>query len=126
MITAPILETERIRLRPIQTSDFDRLENFMASDGSCYVGGPMSRGDCWRMFASDVGQWVLLGFGAWAIEHRESGDYMGQIGLNHPAIFPSVNLAGCCGRNLKAMDMLWKLPCVPANLSTGSWIGKPW
>lgn len=92
MITAPILETERIRLRPIQTSDFDRLENFMASERSRYVGGPMSSGDCWRMFAGDVGQWVLLGFGAWAIEHRESGDYMGQIGLNHPVDFPEREL----------------------------------
>ncbi|MBL4890688.1 MAG: GNAT family N-acetyltransferase [Rhizobiaceae bacterium] len=92
MITAPILETERIRLRPIQTSDFDRLKSFMVSERSCYVGGPMSSGDCWRMFASDVGQWVLLGFGAWAIEHRESGEYMGQIGLNHPADFPEREL----------------------------------
>lgn len=92
MITAPILEAERIRLRPIGMPDFARLESFMASERSRYVGGPMSSGDCWRMFVGDVGQWVLLGFGAWAIEHRESGEYMGQIGLNHPVDFPEREL----------------------------------
>ncbi|MFK5978665.1 MAG: GNAT family N-acetyltransferase [Rhizobiaceae bacterium] len=92
MTTPPILESTRIRLRPIEMSDFSRLEDFMASERSRFVGGPMSSGDCWRMFASDVGHWVLLGFGAWAIEHRENGDYMGQIGLNHPADFPEPEL----------------------------------
>lgn len=89
---APVLETERLRLRPIEVKDFALLESFMASERSRYVGGPMSSSDCWRMFTGDVGQWVLLGFGAWTIELRDGGESIGQIGLNHPVDFPEREL----------------------------------
>ena len=56
------------------------------------IGGPLDRKSVWRGFAGDVGQWVLLGFGAWAIEARESGAYVGQIGLNFPEHFPEREL----------------------------------
>lgn len=92
MTTAPILKTERLVLRAHRLEDFERLEALYASPRSKYINGPASRGDTWRMFAADVGHWVLLGFGAWAIEHRGTGDYVGQVGLNHPADFPEREL----------------------------------
>ncbi len=92
MTTAPRLETERLVLRPHRLADFKRIEALYASPRSKYVNGPASRGDTWRMFAADVGHWELLGFGAWAIEHRDTGNYVGQIGLNQPADFPEREL----------------------------------
>lgn len=86
--TAPRLETERLVLRPHRADDFDRFAETYALPRSQYINGPLSRGDAWRLFAADVGQWPLLGFGAWAIEDRDSGDYVGQVGLNYPADFP--------------------------------------
>ena len=92
MSTAPTLETERLRLRGHRVEDFDRFAELFASPRSKFVNGPASRGDAWRMFAADVGQWVLLGFGAWAIERRHDRAYLGQIGLNQPADFPEREL----------------------------------
>lgn len=88
LTVVPTLETERLVLRPHRLDDFDRLAALYETPRSKFIDGPLSRGDAWRGFASDVGSWVLLGFGAWAIEHRESGIYVGQLGLNFPADFP--------------------------------------
>ena len=90
--TAPRLETERLVLRPHRVEDFDRLAELFASPRSKYMNGPLSRGDAWRVFAADVGHWDLLGFGAWAIELRETGADVGQVGLNFPADFPEREL----------------------------------
>ena len=90
--TAPRLQSERLILRPHRLDDFERLAELFASPRSKYINGPHSRGVTWRAFAADVGHWELLGFGAWAVEHRETGDYVGQVGLNHPADFPEREL----------------------------------
>ena len=92
MLTAPTLETGRLRLRAHRVDDFDRFAELFASPRSKFINGPASRGDAWRMFAADVGQWVLLGFGAWAIERRQDGAHVGQVGLNHPADYPEREL----------------------------------
>ena len=92
MTTAPTLESQRLLLRPHRVEDFDRLAELFASPRSKYMGGPLSRGDAWRWFAGYVGQWDLLGFGSWAIELREDGAHVGQVGLNRPAGFPEVEL----------------------------------
>ncbi len=89
---APVLQTDRLNLRPHVVGDFDRLVEIFATDRSRFIGGPLDRKSVWRGFAGDVGQWVLLGFGAWAIELRETGAYVGQIGLNFPEHFPEREL----------------------------------
>ena len=92
LTTAPRLETERLVLRPHRVEDFERLAELFASPRSKYMDGPLSRGTVWRGFAADVGHWALLGFGAWAIELRATGAYIGQVGLNFPADFPEREL----------------------------------
>ncbi len=87
-LTAPTLETERLRLRPNRAEDFDRFAAFYASPRSKFVDGPVSRDKAWLMFGADVGQWGLLGFGSWAIERRADGAHVGQIGLNRPPSYP--------------------------------------
>lgn len=89
---APILSTDRLTLRPYRLSDFQRLAEIYESPRSHYIGGLRSRDKVWRDFASDVGQWVLLGFGGWAIEERSSGAYVGIVGLNFPVEFPEREL----------------------------------
>lgn len=89
---APVLETERLNLRPHVAGDFDRLVEIYATERSRFIGGPLERKSVWRGFAGDVGQWALLGFGAWAIEVRESGAYVGQVALNFPEHFPEREL----------------------------------
>ena len=85
---APQLRTDRLLLRPHCVEDFGRLAAAYETPRSKHIGGPLTRAEAWRGFASDVGSWALLGFGAWAIELRQDGSYLGQLGLNHPADFP--------------------------------------
>ncbi|MDP1700476.1 MAG: GNAT family N-acetyltransferase, partial [Aestuariivirga sp.] len=51
-----------------------------------------SRAEVWKNFSADVGQWALLGFGAWAIEEIVNGIYVGQVSLNFPEDFPEHEL----------------------------------
>ena len=48
----------------------------------------MAAARAWHAFAADVGGWELLGFGAWAIEEKATGDFAGQLSLNKPPHFP--------------------------------------
>jgi RimJ/RimL family protein N-acetyltransferase len=87
-MTAPILTSDRILLRPYRLSDFDRLAEIYRSPRAAYIGGLRSVDKVWRDFAADVGQWSLLGFGCWSIEDRASGACLGQTGLNFPPEYP--------------------------------------
>ena len=89
---APCLETERLVLRPHTIEDFEPLAAMFASDHARFVGGPCDREKAWRIFAADVGQWALLGFGPWAIELRDSGEIIGQVALSRPLHFPEREL----------------------------------
>ena len=67
----PVLTGERVILRPYRLSDFDRLVDIYQSPRAAYIDGEKSVDKVWRDFASDVGQWVLLGFGGWSVEEKE-------------------------------------------------------
>ena len=88
----PTLTSERIILRPYRLADFGRLVEIFKSPRAAYIGGQRGLDAVWRDFASDVGQWVLLGFGGWSIEERASGAHVGIAGLNFPAEFPEREL----------------------------------
>lgn len=88
----PVLQGERIRIRPHRADDFERLVELFLSPRSKYMDEVKSRGEAWKNFSADVGQWVLLGFGAWAIEEVVNGIYVGQVSLNFPVDFPEHEL----------------------------------
>jgi RimJ/RimL family protein N-acetyltransferase len=60
-----------------------------------YVGerGVLSREDAWRQLAMLVGHWQLRGFGMWALEERETGAFVGRVGLHYPEGWPGRELA---------------------------------
>ena len=84
----PELETERLRLRAPTAADFEHEAAFMATPRSVGVGGPMSRAQTWRSFATTVGHWVLRGYGFWAVEEKATGAYCGHVGLWYPEDWP--------------------------------------
>ena len=65
---APTLHTERLTLRMPRLADFEPRAAFYASDRSVYEGGPKPRAAAWREWASDVGQWPLMGYGPFAVD----------------------------------------------------------
>jgi RimJ/RimL family protein N-acetyltransferase len=90
--TAPVIEGARVRLRPQVMADFAPLAQLYETPRSAYIGGPKPRASVWRDFASDVGQWVLLGFGGWSVEERATGTLAGYTGLNAPPEYPEREL----------------------------------
>ncbi len=90
--TAPVLATERLRLRMPQYQDFAHRLTFYASERSVWEGGPFTAHEAWRVFASEVGQWPLLGFGPFSVEDRTTGDYLGEVGIYQPEGYPEPEL----------------------------------
>ena len=85
---APIITTERLTLRGHVMADFEPLYQLLESDRAKYMGGRHSRKDSWFWIASEVGSWVLKGFGSWGVERLEDGVFLGQVGINQPEGYP--------------------------------------
>ena len=85
----PVLETERLRLRPWREEDFDPFAAFCADKESRrYLGGVSDRPDAWRSMAVIVGHWALRGYGIWAMEDKATGQFAGYSGLWNPEGWP--------------------------------------
>lgn len=89
-MTFPVLSTERLTLRVPVLADFEHRAAFYASDRSVWEGGPFDRARAWRIFASEAGQWLLMGYGPFSVERR--GAYVGEVGIYHGAEFPEPEL----------------------------------
>ena len=79
----PEILTPRLRLRTFGPDDhaalqsiMERPETFEFSDRS-----PMSPAESWARLLRHAGHWALFGFGMFAVEDRESGELVGEIGF---------------------------------------------
>ena len=52
----------------------------------------MNRKDAWKSFCCDIAQWSLIGHGAWAVERRDTGAFIGQISIIKPPHFPETEI----------------------------------
>lgn len=82
--TVPTLATDRLWLRPFRGDDFEPMARFYADPISRFYGGPCDREDAWRRFAMYPGHWTLRGYGPWALERRDTGEYAGLCGPWYP------------------------------------------
>lgn len=89
---APTLHTARLTLRMPVLADFGPRADFAGSARSVYEGGPITRSEAWRVFASEVGQWPLMGYGPFSITDQTTGDYLGEAGVYHPHDYPEPEL----------------------------------
>jgi RimJ/RimL family protein N-acetyltransferase len=88
----PTLRTERLTLRPQVMADFPAYRDFMASTRSIGVGGPYDLPSTWGVFCHDLANWHFFGHGALMIELGETGQCIGQVGINHGPLFPEKEL----------------------------------
>jgi RimJ/RimL family protein N-acetyltransferase len=81
--TAPILETERLKLRGQRLDDFGACAAMWADPiVTRYIGGhPQTEEESWARFLRYVGHWASLGFGYWVIEDKATGRFVGEIGF---------------------------------------------
>lgn len=84
MTIAPVIETDRLILRPNRAEDFDAYAAFYATERARLRGGVKTRAQAWIQFAAEIGHWSLRGYGFWAVEDKATGAYCGQVGLWNP------------------------------------------
>lgn len=94
MHSVPIIETERLVLRPYRRDDFSAYAALFAdSEVTRFVGGvPYTREQSWTRFLRQVGMWHYFGFGFFAIQDRTTGTFLGEAGFHdvHRLITPSL------------------------------------
>ena len=83
-MTIPTHHTERLTLRPFTGTDFEPMAAFYADEISAYYGGPCDRVEAWRKFAVYPGHWALRGYGPWALERNDTGEFIGICGPWYP------------------------------------------
>ena len=80
--SAPVLETERLILRPFAAADFDQHLAIMSKpEVNRYLGPLLSREDLWRRTVGGVGMWSVLGFGTWMVIDKMTRLLIGNTGF---------------------------------------------
>jgi ribosomal-protein-alanine N-acetyltransferase len=98
---APLLETPRLRLRLFVADDWPAYAAICAdAEVMRHIGSGQveSAEDAWRTLAAFLGHWALLGYGMWALEHRDSGALLGRVGYIDRPGWPGFELAWLLAR----------------------------
>jgi len=90
---APVIETERLVLRPFRAADIAAEQAFYETERSRFVGGPRPAHDTWRYMALHVGHWAIRGYGTFAVEERDTGLFCGHVGPWFPEDWPEPELS---------------------------------
>lgn len=87
------IKTERLTLRHWKETDFNQFAEYYSNDRNAkYVGGKKDIDEAWRHFALQIGHWKLKGYGYWAVDEKESGNFVGCVGLWQSAGWPELEL----------------------------------
>jgi RimJ/RimL family protein N-acetyltransferase len=95
-LSIPTLETPRLRMRGFTEADFPAYRTLVANPEVMRFlgdGRPLSEIDAWRQLATIIGHWALRGFGLWAVEERDTGAFVGRVGLLEPGGWPGFEVA---------------------------------
>ncbi|MDP7649944.1 MAG: GNAT family N-acetyltransferase [Candidatus Thalassarchaeaceae archaeon] len=87
MVACPTLETDRLILRPFRDDDLaDQFAMMDSPEVRAALRIPDGAGlpEAFNAMASVLGQWELRGTGHWALEEKDSGQFVGSAGLNRP------------------------------------------
>jgi len=90
MPECPIVETERLRLRPFTEDDLPRYFEIHSAPevrASLHISDSFSPDDAWAQMAAHRGQWALRGSGQWAVELSSTGEMIGRAGTHRPERF---------------------------------------
>lgn len=79
----PVLTTDRLRLRGHTAQDHDALHGLWSDPAviAHITGTPSTPAESWTRLLKYAGHWHLQGYGFWAVEHGETGQYLGEVGL---------------------------------------------
>ena len=80
----PVLATERLTLRALGAGDFDAFAALHAAPHAALMWAITARDEAWRVFLSLAGEWIVRGFGMWAMADRASDRFIGHCGFLQP------------------------------------------
>lgn len=82
-LAVPVLETERLVLSGHTLADFDACAAMWGDPQvTRYIGGkPSTAEETWGRLLRYAGLWSLLGYGYWMVRERQTGRYVGDVGL---------------------------------------------
>jgi RimJ/RimL family protein N-acetyltransferase len=78
------LKSARLHFRQFRESDFDAQMAVFNDPLTISIYGELTAGEIWRRIAMALGHWQLRGYGPFALEHRETGAYVGACSLWFP------------------------------------------
>lgn len=86
LLSAPVipsLETERLLLRGHRPEDLEPgFQLWSSPEVTQYIGGkPFTREEVWARLLRYVGHWAVLGFGYWVVQEKQTGRFVGEVGL---------------------------------------------
>ena len=85
----PVIETERLILRPPRVEDFDPWAAVMEDPvASRFIGGPQPRSGSWRGFCTVAGAWSMFGFAMFSVIEKASQRWIGRLGPWKPEGWP--------------------------------------
>lgn len=92
-MTGPVIQTERLTLRPIAMEDFPRWAEMMADpEAARFLGGAQPAATAWRGFMTMAGAWSLTGVSMFSVIERDSGLWLGRIGPWRPHDWPGTEV----------------------------------
>lgn len=87
------LETERLKFRQWQKSDYPIFAKFFSEKESArFVGGLKSPEESWRLMATYIGHYTLYGYSYLAIETKDTQQLIGTVGLWNSDPWPEPEL----------------------------------
>ena len=92
-MSGPVLETERLILRPTQAEDFEPWAAFMADEAAArYIGGVQPRSVAWRGFCTMAGAWTMHGLSMFSVIEKSSNRWIGRLGPWKPEGWPGTEV----------------------------------
>jgi RimJ/RimL family protein N-acetyltransferase len=87
-----VIETERLRLRPIAVEDVDELLVIHADPGVGRFMPALGRDQTVERLKDDAGDWAERGYGSFAILERGTGRFLGRAGPHYLPEFDETEL----------------------------------
>lgn len=89
----PILETDRLILRPPSAEDFDPWAAFCADEEATrFLGGAQGRAQAWRTMCTMTGAWTVRGYSMFSVIEKATGRWVGRLGPWRPEGWPGTEV----------------------------------
>ncbi len=95
----PILETERLILRPPAAEDFEPWVTFGADyEVARFIGGVQTPAMVWRTMCAVAGAWTINGFSMFSVVEKDTGRWVGRLGPWMPIGWPGKEVGWALAR----------------------------